>query len=127
MRFKNFGSDAIVVPIKVWGLPAMQGPQLEGVETFTVRQSFGLSVEGPLSMTDEELAVVARVQEAREAEQILPDQYISIQRIMEPGYITEDFDPEDPIVQIMLKAHPELKPFVVPSVWERLVNREPER
>jgi hypothetical protein len=40
--------------------------------------------------------------------------------IVEAGDVTTDFDPEDPVVQLMLKAHPELRPIVVPSVWERL-------
>lgn len=43
---------------------------------------------------------------------------------VEPDEVTQDFDPDDPIVQLMLKAHPELRPIVVPSVWERL--RKPE-
>lgn len=43
---------------------------------------------------------------------------------VEPGEVTADFDPDDPIVQLMLKAHPELRPIVVLSVWERLRNPE---
>jgi hypothetical protein len=44
--------------------------------------------------------------------------------IIYPDEVTEDFDPNDPIVQLMLKAHPELRPIVVPNVWERL--RKPD-
>jgi hypothetical protein len=44
--------------------------------------------------------------------------------ILEPGDVTEDFDENDSIVQLMLKAHPELRSIIVPSVWERL--RRPE-
>jgi hypothetical protein len=38
--------------------------------------------------------------------------------IMEPGEVTTDFDADDPIVQIMLKVHPELRPYVTPTIWE---------
>jgi hypothetical protein len=41
-------------------------------------------------------------------------------KLVEPGQVTNEFDPDDPNVQLMLKAHPELRPIVVPSVWERL-------
>ncbi len=41
-------------------------------------------------------------------------------RIMEPGEMTGEFDPDDPFIQRMLKIHPELRPYVAPSVWERL-------
>jgi hypothetical protein len=55
-----------------------------------------------------------------------PGSFIQIveRSFVEPGEVTADFDPDDPIVQLMLKAHPELRPIVVPSVWERL--RKPE-
>jgi hypothetical protein len=55
-----------------------------------------------------------------------PDSFIQIceRSFIEPGEVTIDFDPDDPVVQLMLKAHPELRPIVVPSVWERL--RKPE-
>lgn len=55
-----------------------------------------------------------------------PGSFIQIveRSFVEPGEVTADFDPDDPIVQLMLKAHPELRPIVVLSVWERL--RKPE-
>lgn len=45
---------------------------------------------------------------------------IDERKFVEPGEVTTDFDPEDPIVQLMLKAHPDLRPYVTPTVWERL-------
>lgn len=42
--------------------------------------------------------------------------------LIEPGEVTAEFEEDDPVVQAMLKAHPELRPFVVPSVWERIRN-----
>ena len=44
--------------------------------------------------------------------------------IMGPGEVTQEFDPDDPYVQRMLKVHPELRAYVGPTVWERL--RKPE-
>ncbi len=40
---------------------------------------------------------------------------------IEPGDITDEFDPNDPIVQVMLKAHPELRPVVLATAWERVL------
>jgi hypothetical protein len=39
-------------------------------------------------------------------------------KLIEPGEVTAEFEENDPVVQVMLNAHPELRPFVVPSVWE---------
>ena len=40
--------------------------------------------------------------------------------VIEPGEVTTDFDPDDPLVQRMLTAHPELRPIVTLSRWELL-------
>jgi hypothetical protein len=45
---------------------------------------------------------------------------ILVSQIIGSGDVTKDFDPEDPAVQVMLKAHPELRPYVTPTVWEHL-------
>ncbi len=47
--------------------------------------------------------------------------------LVEPGEVTQDFDEEDPLVQIMLKAHPELRPYVCPTVWDRIRALRAER
>lgn len=48
-------------------------------------------------------------------------------RVVEAGDVTADFDPSDPTVQLMLKAHPELRPIVVLGVWDRLRTLRDER
>jgi hypothetical protein len=53
-----------------------------------------------------------------------PGQFIDIrkQALVMPGEVTTDFDPDDPVVQLMLKAHPDLRPLVTLSRWEWLRN-----
>jgi len=46
---------------------------------------------------------------------------IEIVHRIEGNEITEDLDPEDPLVQKMLKAHPDLRPYVTPTAWEHLL------
>lgn len=52
------------------------------------------------------------------------EEHITISHVYDPGDVSEDYDPEDPVVRLLLQAHPELKPYVVPSVWEHLLRRE---
>lgn len=47
---------------------------------------------------------------------------IALAMHLEPGEITEQFDPNDPLVQLMLKAHPELRPVVLRNAWERILD-----
>lgn len=49
------------------------------------------------------------------------DGQITLSLRIEPDELTHDFDPEDPIVQLMLKAHPELRPVVVKTAWEKIL------
>jgi hypothetical protein len=48
-------------------------------------------------------------------------EFIGLSVTIESGEITDDFDPNDPIVRLMLKAHPELRPVVMANAWERLL------
>lgn len=50
------------------------------------------------------------------------DGYISLSLAVEPGEITDEFDPQDPFVQLMLKAHPELRPVTLATAWERVLG-----
>jgi hypothetical protein len=47
--------------------------------------------------------------------------HLAMNLIVEPG-VSEEFDPDDPVVQLLLKAHPELRPFVVPSAWDKILE-----
>jgi hypothetical protein len=44
--------------------------------------------------------------------------------LVEPGEVTSEFEPDDPLVQMMLRAHPELRPYVTRTVWERILKPE---
>jgi hypothetical protein len=48
------------------------------------------------------------------------DGFLTVSVAVDAGEITEDFDPKDPIVQLMLKAHPELRPITLATAWERI-------
>lgn len=50
------------------------------------------------------------------------DGHISLALCVEPGDITDEFDPEDPIVALMLKAHPELRPVVMRTAWQKVLD-----
>lgn len=47
--------------------------------------------------------------------------HILLSMSFDPGEITQDFDPSDPIVQRMLQAHPELRPVIMATAWERVL------
>jgi hypothetical protein len=47
---------------------------------------------------------------------------ITLSMNVEPGDLTPEFDPADPIVQLMLRAHPELRPVVMRTAWQRVLN-----
>jgi hypothetical protein len=40
----------------------------------------------------------------------------------DPGEITGEFDENDPVVQLLLKAHPELRPVVIATSWQRVLD-----
>jgi hypothetical protein len=42
--------------------------------------------------------------------------------LVEPGEISQEFDESDPIVQRMLKVHPELRPVVLATAWQRILD-----
>lgn len=46
---------------------------------------------------------------------------ITLSVAVDPGEVTTDFDPEDPLIQLMLKAHPELRPYIVRNAWEKIL------
>lgn len=47
--------------------------------------------------------------------------FIAINARFGPGEVTEDFPPENPMTQILGK-HPAFKPFVIPTIWDRLLT-----
>jgi len=84
VRFRNYSSDLISVPLQVWIYPGARKEPLGDLS----RSGAGfitLSVEVP------------------------------------SGEVTQEFDPDDPIVKLMLKAHPELRPYVVKNAWEKVL------
>lgn len=112
MRFKNFGTEMIRVPVKAWVFPRLEGPLEEGVSTFTVNTTMTLSKDASYPPTIE----------MHDATDEGGDDAIVVTHLYEPGEVSEDFDPDDPIVQVLLRAHPDLRPYEVPSVWDRLKN-----
>lgn len=50
------------------------------------------------------------------------ENHITLSLTVEPDELTQDFDPESPLVQLMLKAHPELRPFVLKTAWQKVLD-----
>lgn len=45
--------------------------------------------------------------------------------LFDPGEVSDELEPEDPIAKLLLKAHPELRPFTLPTLWERILLDDP--
>jgi hypothetical protein len=51
-----------------------------------------------------------------------PENLITVNLRLEPGELTVELDPADPLVQVLLKAHPELRPVVLATAWQRVLD-----
>ncbi len=47
---------------------------------------------------------------------------ITLALVVEPDELTDEFDDNDPILKLLLKAHPELRPVVMRTAWEKVLD-----
>jgi hypothetical protein len=50
------------------------------------------------------------------------DNHITLSLTIEPDELTDEFDPDDPMVQLMLRAHPELRPVIMRTAWQKVLD-----
>lgn len=130
MRFKNHSGSPICVPLMRW---ARIGIDFASTPDATVITQVPSSEEGAVlvstvtvSMSIDADVGANMMRAAPVADPVVgnADGEIALSISFDANEISTEFDPEDPILKRLLGAHPELRPYVCPTLWDHLLDPE---